>query len=312
MQHTNSSNAHDSTIFVNTIRKISTTSENLSDKSNKSKDEFREKEEQKEKAYNEAPVQIIADLPKENEEESAKYNEIRKKILSAALEFVPAHGWTRVSIGKGAESVNYPGVIHGMFANGGVELVHYFYTDCNEKLAEILKTKESKDPSKFAKEAIQIRLQMLEPYLKTWPQAIGLMSLPQFAPKSLAIVLTLIDDICYYSGDRSVDVSDNNYCFRHVIHIHVCYTCCNTNFIFQFSWYSRRIGLATIYKMTELYMVQDTSSGFTKTWQFLEHRISDGVMLHSILDKSEGAGKNVQQAFATTFETVIFFLITVF
>lgn len=51
-------------------------------------------------------------------------------------------------------------------------------------------------------------------------------------------------------------------------------------------------------------MVQDTSPGFTKTWQFLEHRITDGVMLHSILDRSEDAGKNVQHAFATTFETV--------
>lgn len=127
--------------------------------------------------------------------------------MSAALEYVPQHGWTRVSIGKGAERVNYPGVAHGMFSNGGVELVHFFYTDCNEKLVDILKSKECKDPSKFVQEAIQIRLQMLEPYLKTWPQAIGLMSLPQFAPKSLAIVLTLIDDICYYSGDRSVDVS---------------------------------------------------------------------------------------------------------
>lgn len=194
-----------------TNRKISTSSENLSDKSNKTKDEFREKEEQKEKEYNEAPVQKIAEIPKANYEESAKYNEIRKKILSAALEFVPTHGWTRVSIGKGAESVNYPGVIHGMFSNGGVELVHYFYTNCNEKLAEILQTKEAKDPSKFAQEAIQIRLKMLEPLIKTWPQAIGLMSLPQFAPKSLAIVLTLIDDICYYSGDRSVDVSNTSF-----------------------------------------------------------------------------------------------------
>lgn len=59
--------------------------------------------------------------------------------------------------------------------------------------------------------------------------------------------------------------------------------------------------------MTELYMVQDTSPDFTKTWQFLEHRIADGVWLHSILDNSEGAGKNVQQAFAATFETVKYF-----
>lgn len=181
----------------------------MSEQNTRTKDEFREKEVLKEKEYNESPVEKIAQPSSENDEESAKYQELRKKILDAALEFVPVHGWTRVSIGKGAEKINYPGVTHGMFASGGVELVHHFYTSSNEKLIEILKTKECKEPSKFAQEAIKLRLQMLQPYLKTWPQAIGLMSLPQFAPTSLAILLTLIDDICYYSGDRSVDVSYN-------------------------------------------------------------------------------------------------------
>jgi len=31
-----------------------------------------------------------------------------------------------------------PGVAHGLFPRGGVELIFYFYTDCNKQLAEQL------------------------------------------------------------------------------------------------------------------------------------------------------------------------------
>lgn len=54
--------------------------------------------------------------------------------------------------------------------------------------------------------AVETRLRMVIPYKKTWPQALALMSLPPNVPKSLANLLTLVDDICYYAGDRSVDV----------------------------------------------------------------------------------------------------------
>lgn len=53
---------------------------------------------------------------------------------------------------KGAGSIGYPGVIHGMFPQGGADLVSYFYASCNQKLAEQLK-EATKTPA-----TIQIRL----------------------------------------------------------------------------------------------------------------------------------------------------------
>lgn len=47
---------------------------------------------------------------------------------------------------------------------------------------------------------------MIVPYKPKWPQAIAIMSLPPNVPTTLANLLTLVDDICYYAGDRSVDV----------------------------------------------------------------------------------------------------------
>lgn len=130
--------------------------------------------------------------------------------MDAALPFVSNYGWSRQTISKGAQSIGYPGIVHGMFPNGGIELVYHFYSRCNQQLIEQLKseleTNKSYNPIEFVKKAVQHRLQMIEPYQSQWPQALGLMSLPPNAPKSLAHLLTLIDDICYYAGDRSVDV----------------------------------------------------------------------------------------------------------
>lgn len=104
-----------------------------------------------------------------------------------------------------------------MFPNGGADLVQHFYSSCNRELIEMLKTKalaieaNPSEPKPKAevqvRDAMENRLRMLVPYKKSWPQAMALMVVPQNVPKSLANVLTLVDDICYYAGDKSVDVS---------------------------------------------------------------------------------------------------------
>lgn len=62
-------------------------------------------------------------------------------------------------------------------------------------------------PPEFVEDAIKHRLQMVIPYLSRWPQAIAIMALPQNVQNALAAQLAMVDDICYYAGDRSVDVS---------------------------------------------------------------------------------------------------------
>lgn len=120
---------------------------------------------------------------------------------------------------EGAESIGYPGVVHGLFPNGGTALVLYFYSTCNHELNEILKkealaedaqdgsSKPRRTPEQIIHNAIETRLRMVVPYKKTWPQAIAIMVLPSNVTTALANLLTLVDDICYYAGDRSVDVS---------------------------------------------------------------------------------------------------------
>ncbi|XP_058058535.1 ubiquinone biosynthesis protein COQ9, mitochondrial [Anopheles bellator] len=258
-------------------------------RSSESLDAFRAREEKKEQDYakqqqqQQTNDQNAKDFTAQTEFSSTSDGEeerTKEMILEAALLFVRSHGWSKQAIANGAEAINYPSVSHGLFPRGGIELVHYFYKQCNLKLIEHLKQQTADvekvaNPSDFARQAIEYRLRMLEPYLKHWPQALGLMTLPPNAPHSLANLLTLVDDICYYAGDRSVD----------------------------FNWYTRRIGLACIYKTTELYMLQDNSAGFERTWKFLERRMEEASMVHEFLVKSEDATHQLQSAVGSAFTT---------
>lgn len=175
-------------------------------------DDFRSREEQREEEF----AKQTEDSPTQNED---KIKAVRYQILNASLPFVSTHGWTREAISKGAESQGFPGVAHGMFPSGGVELIHHFYQQCNQRLVQQLRdniaaaAKDEKPQPivEFVTNALRSRLQMIEPYQAHWPQALGIMSLPQNVPTSLAQLLTLIDDICYFAGDRSVDVCKFTY-----------------------------------------------------------------------------------------------------
>lgn len=71
----------------------------------------------------------------------------------------------------------------------------------------------------------------------------------------------------------------------------------------QINWYARRIGLAAIFKATELYMIQDSSVGFENTWKFLDRRIAESKIVHDMLIQSEGATEHLTSAVGTAFTT---------
>lgn len=183
----------------------------------KNLEDFRAREEEKEAEFNKQPIPVEKDEQQEEQENDEAVTEIKNKILEASLAFVDSSGWTRQSIVKGAETAGYPGTVHGMFPRGGIELINYFYLKGNKELIEEMREKVGEksenvgNPKEFVCWALRQRLEKLRPYIKTWPQALAIMSLPPNVPTSLANMLTLVDDICYFSGDRSVDVSLSNY-----------------------------------------------------------------------------------------------------
>lgn len=247
--------------------------------------DYEEQEKQKEKSGQNVSDEQTTAQP--TDEDHVKIQKIRNDILEASLQFVKTHGWSPEAIAHGAESINYPGVIHGMFPNGGIELIHYFYTKCNRELIEQLQKElsrttdedgkpiEKSSPRDFAVRAIRLRLEMLIPYKDSWPQAVATMTLPQNVPTSLAHLLTLVDDICYCAGDRSVDIG----------------------------WYTRRIGIASIFKIVELYLLQDKSPEHKQTWEFLERRMDEGLQIQEFFLNSDQKTKSMAQALGSAFQT---------
>uniref|UniRef100_A0A1A9WI49 Ubiquinone biosynthesis protein n=1 Tax=Glossina brevipalpis TaxID=37001 RepID=A0A1A9WI49_9MUSC len=254
-------------------------SKNTNDPVKPGLDEFREREEKKEEEFEQREREKARAASDDTND--AKINAIRMKILEAALPHVPTSGWTRETIMLGAEEMGFPGVAHGMFPEGGFALVSYFIGKCNAELLKQMKTetdngrKAIHDPIEFLVDFVRIRLEMILPYKSQWPQAIALIALPQNAATSLAQLLTLVDDICYYSGDRSVDIE----------------------------WYTRRIGLATVMKMTELYMLRDKSPQHINTWEFLENRLNEFSQLQTILSQTEDVTKTFQNSLNSAFIT---------
>lgn len=218
-----------------------------------------------------------------DQEETPEKNsdDVRFKILEESLKYVPQYGWSKEAISAGANEIGYPGVIHGLFPRAGADLVHHFQTSSNSKLLTILKQyqKESElqpiPPVEFVEKAIQQKLLMIAPYRKKWPQAIAIMSLPPNVPNALAALLTLVDDICYYAGDRSVD----------------------------FNWYARRIGIAGIYKTSELFLIQDSSPDHIETFKFLNRRLQEAAQIHDFICRSEQGRPLASDAITSAFTT---------
>ncbi|NWJ00432.1 COQ9 protein, partial [Crypturellus undulatus] len=202
--------------------------------------------------------------------------QLQHRILTAALEFVPEHGWSAEAIAEGAKTLGLSAAAAGMFHNDGSELVLHFVSHCNTKLSEQLEQEqklvqlgetEKKTTDQFLRDALEARLRMLIPYIEKWPQAISILLLPHNIPSSLSLLTSMIDDIWHYAGDRSTD----------------------------FNWYTRRAVLTGIYNTTELVMIQDTSPDFEDTWRFLENRVADAVNMDNTAKQVKSTGEALVQ-----------------
>lgn len=212
----------------------------------------------------------------EEEEDYESEEQLQHRILTAALEFVPAHGWTAEAIAEGAQSLGLSSAAASMFGNDGSELILHFMTQCNARLTRVLEEEqklvqlgqaEKKKTDKFLRDAVETRLRMLIPYIQHWPRALSILMLPHNIPPSLNLLTSMVDDMWHYAGDQSTD----------------------------FNWYTRRAVLAGIYNTTELVMMQDSSPDFEDTWRFLENRISDAMNMGHTAKQVKSTGEALVQ-----------------
>ncbi|KAK1874990.1 Ubiquinone biosynthesis protein COQ9 mitochondrial [Dissostichus eleginoides] len=222
------------------------------------------------------PNTSYQDQSGEQGEEYETEEQLQARILTAALEFIPLHGWTVEAIAAGAEMLGLSSASTGMFYNGAGDLVLHFVSQCNSQLTDILAEQhnqvqlgqaEPKKTAEFLRDAVETRLRMYIPYIETWPQAMSILLLPHNIPDSLKHLSALVDDMWYYAGDRSTDMN----------------------------WYTKRAALTGIYNTTELVMLQDSSPDFQDTWDFLDNRIQDVVNMATTAKQVQATGETVVQ-----------------
>uniref|UniRef100_A0A2K6EEN3 Ubiquinone biosynthesis protein n=1 Tax=Propithecus coquereli TaxID=379532 RepID=A0A2K6EEN3_PROCO len=115
----------------------------------------------------------------EEEEDYESEEQLQHRILTAALEFVPAHGWTAEAIAEGAQSLGLSSAAASMFGDDGSELILHFVTQCNAQLARVLEEEQK--------------------------LALSVLMLPHNIPSSLSLLTSMVDDMWHYAGDQSTD-----------------------------------------------------------------------------------------------------------
>lgn len=228
----------------------------------------------------------------DGEEYMGDDDDIASQILNIALEHVPTYGWSQRAIDAAVESLELSPSSSGMFKRGAADLVIHFVEKCNNELSDILaaeskrfssgKTLSDEDVSKFIEKAIQTRLQMITPYINSWPQAMAILASPSVASDCFENGAHMVDEIWYHAGDMATDMS----------------------------WYAKRGAVAAIYLATEVFMLQDKSLNFQDTWEFLKRRMQDAGSAEAMKNSLSHAVNdiaNLANAGVTTAQNILGF-----
>ncbi|KAK9827204.1 hypothetical protein WJX74_010318 [Apatococcus lobatus] len=202
-------------------------------------------------------------------QQSYEGTDTKQRILHAALERVKELGWTRAALEAGCRDQGLSPAAVGMLPSGPAELVQFFIDQCNAELAAELARRKSElgmmRTIDRVKLAVRLRLEMLVPYIDSWPQALGLMAQPSAAVVGCRQLAFIVDEIWHAAGDKSADTS----------------------------WYTKRALLASVYTSTELYMLTDYSPEYADTWESLDRRLADVMRLGSAAREARAAAATV-------------------
>ncbi|CUM63520.1 uncharacterized protein PRCAT00001096001 [Priceomyces carsonii] len=186
---------------------------------------------------------------------------LESTILTKSLEYVPKYGFKEDSITMAIRQLKYPDSLRSMLTgiSSGKSLEYQLSLFWLKYQRQKLKN-EVENSSKFqtieneydrVAFLIKKRLAYNAPVINLLSQCLSQLVIPYNINQSLEELSNLSDDIAFYSGDQSVD----------------------------FSWYSKRLSLSSIYVSSELYMLQDSSPGFVRTNEFVDDKVEKLVSL---------------------------------
>jgi ubiquinone biosynthesis protein COQ9 len=186
--------------------------------------------------------------------EQPLYREAERNILSAALAYVPSHGFTSEALTLGAKNAGYLDVSTNLFPKGTFDLVRYHLVSQRLALKDRIQfPDEQMGVGRKVKSLVleRLRANVDSGIVSRWQEALAVMSLAENIPSSLRELSALSDEVWFLAGDTSVDSS----------------------------WYTKRASLAGVYAATEVYQTTDQSTDFKDTEQFLDRRLEEVRMV---------------------------------
>jgi ubiquinone biosynthesis protein COQ9 len=174
----------------------------------------------------------------------------RDALIEAMLPDVPFDGWSRAALRGAARRIGMPvAEALALFSGGPAELVARFSRWADRRMLDRLESlplAQLRAAERIAL-AVNIRLEIVEPWREAVRRGLAVLTLPQHAPLALRLLYETVDGTWYAAGDSATD----------------------------FSFYTKRATLAGIYTATLLYWLEDRSAGFADTRVFLDRRLAD-------------------------------------
>jgi ubiquinone biosynthesis protein COQ9 len=174
----------------------------------------------------------------------------RDALIEAMLPDVPFDGWSRAALRAAARRIGVPAAeALALFPDGPADFVACFSRWADRRMfdrLESLPLDKLRVPERIAL-AVNIRLEIVEPWREAVRRALTILSLPQNAPLAMRLLYETVDGIWYAAGDNATD----------------------------FSFYTKRATLAGIYAATLLYWLEDRSPASADTREFLDRCLAD-------------------------------------
>lgn len=192
--------------------------------------------------------------------------ELRDRLLDAALVHVPFDGWTPAVLNAAARDIGLPhGLALNAFAGGAAEMIEFWNRRSDQRMLAALEVRDLAQLRFRDRVALAVRLRLeAAAHREAVRRGLSFLGLPQNAPLAIRCLYRTVDAIWHGLGDRSTD----------------------------FSFYTKRGLLAGVYGATVLYWLDDRSEGSAATWAFLDRRIGDVMRITDLRQQVErGLGR---------------------
>jgi len=200
---------------------------------------------------------------------SGHLEDLRDRLLEAALAHVVFDGWTDAALRRAARDAGLkPDAVRFAFPGGGRDLLDWFARRGDAQLAAALA--QDRGPRANGERlrvrdaiarAVRLRLEAMSAHREAVRRGLALLALPHNLPRAATQIYHTVDTIWAGLGDRSAD----------------------------FNFYSKRALLAGVYLTTLLYWLGDESDDFVDSWDFLDRRIADVMTIQKLRGQTDKA-----------------------